>query len=100
MGRGPLPSSRPCRVKTTRRSAIWHSEQVKLWCSKPRTASRTTFIKINSAPHAEQWIGRTPINNRLSSAYSLVKHKPWSMGHAVLRYGSLPATNGTSRRTQ
>ena len=51
-----VSSSRPCLVKTTRRSVIWHSEQIKLWCSKPGTASRTTFIKINSRPHASQRI--------------------------------------------
>jgi hypothetical protein len=31
-------SSRPCLMKTTRRTVLWHPEQLKVWCSKPRTA--------------------------------------------------------------
>src|SRR3954452_23611909 len=56
-------SSRPCLVKTTRRAAIWHPEQIKVWCSKPQRArvfSGTTFVRISSASHAVQRIARTP----------------------------------------
>lgn len=55
--------SRPCLVKTTRRAAIWHPEQIKVWCSKPQRArvfSGTTFVRISSASHAVQRIARTP----------------------------------------
>jgi hypothetical protein len=68
MGIGGVSSSRPYRVKTSRRSVTWHSEQMKVWCSKPRTAivlSGTTCVRINSAPHAVQRIVRT----QLSSAH-------------------------------
>ena len=57
---GTLASSRPCFVKTTRRPATWHFEQLKVWCSTPGTI-RTTFVRINSAPHAVQRIALTPI---------------------------------------
>jgi hypothetical protein len=51
-------------MKTTRRTVLWHPEQLKVWCSKPRTAtvfSGTTFVRINSASHAVQCILRTPL---------------------------------------
>ena len=57
-------SSRPCLVKTTRRTVLWHPEQLKVWCSKPRTVtvfSGTTFVRISSASHAVQCIPRTPL---------------------------------------
>ena len=57
-------SSRPCLVKTTRRTVIWHPEQIKVWCSNPRIASvfsGTTFVRISSASHAAQRIARTPL---------------------------------------
>ena len=57
-------SSRPCLVKTIRRTLIWHPEQIKVWCSKPRIAavfSGTTFARISSASHAVQCIARTPL---------------------------------------
>ena len=60
-------SSRPFLVKATRRAVMWHPEQIKVWCSKPRIAtvcSGTTFIKIISAPHAVQCIARTPLVER------------------------------------
>jgi hypothetical protein len=60
-------ASRPYLVKTTRSSVAWHSEQRKVWCSKPGTESGTTFIRINSAPHAVQRIAPTPISAHLSS---------------------------------
>ena len=46
-------------IKTTRRTVLWHPEQIKVWCSKPRTAtvfSWTTFARISSTPHAVQRI--------------------------------------------
>src|SRR6202011_5882187 len=52
---------------TTRRSVLWHPEQLKVWCSKPRTAtvfSGTTFVRISSASHAVQYITRTPLAER------------------------------------
>jgi hypothetical protein len=64
-------SSRPCLVKTIRRTLIWHPEQIKVWCSKPRIAavfSGTTFMRISSASHAVQCIARTP----LPSAHPIV----------------------------
>ena len=62
-GGGLGSSSRPCLVKTIRRTLIWHPEQIKVWCSKPRTAtvfSGTTFVRISSASHAVQCTARTP----------------------------------------
>jgi len=62
LGRISASSSRPCRMKSTRCSVTWHAEQMKLWCSKPRTAivlSGTTFVRIKSAPHAVQRIATT-----------------------------------------
>jgi hypothetical protein len=44
-------SSRPFLVKATRRAVMWHPEQIKVRCSKPRIAtvcSGTTFINIIS----------------------------------------------------
>jgi hypothetical protein len=61
-GSGTLSSSRPCLVKTTRRSVTWHAEQMNVWCSQPRkhaVSSGTTLVRINSAPHAVQRNGRT-----------------------------------------
>jgi hypothetical protein len=63
-GGGLGSSSRPCLVKTIRRTLIWHPEQIKVWCSKPRIAavfSGTTFVRISSASHAVQCITRTPL---------------------------------------
>ena len=60
-------SSRPFLVKATRRAVMWHPEQIKVCCSKPRIAtvcSGTTFINIISALHAVQCIARTPLVER------------------------------------
>jgi hypothetical protein len=62
MGIGGLSVSRPPLMNTTRCSVTWHAEQMNVWCSIPRTAtvsSGTTFVRINSEPHAVQSIART-----------------------------------------
>jgi hypothetical protein len=70
-GTGTLSSSRPCLMKTTRRSVTWHPEQMNVWCSQPRkcaVSSGTTLVRINSEPHAVKRIGRTLTNTRPFSA--------------------------------
>ncbi len=65
-GIGSVSLSRPCLVKTRRRSTSWHAEHMKVWCSKPGIAmvsSWTTFIKIISTPHAIQCIARTHLQS-------------------------------------
>jgi len=61
--------SRPCLVKTKRRSTSRQDEHMKLWCSKPRIAiacSWTTFIRIISAPHVVQGVGDLLIYQAIS----------------------------------
>src|SRR6202048_2332477 len=80
MGMGGPSASRPSLMNTTRRSVTWHPEQMNVWCSTPRTAtvwSRTTFVRINSAPHAVQSIALTPSRTRTSA-------------HPLLEYRTLP----------
>ena len=88
-GGGLGSSSRPCLVKTIRRTLIWHPEQIKVWCSKPRIAavfSGTTFVRISSASHAVQCITHTP----LPSAHLLVASIEHFQRHPeVTRYGDL-----------
>jgi hypothetical protein len=82
IGKASVSSSRPCLVKTIRRSVTRHSEHMKVWCSKRGTASRTTFIKINSAPHAAQRIActlmGTTVNKRkqLTLRVEMFEQKP------------------------
>jgi hypothetical protein len=62
IGMGGLSVSRPPLMNATRCSVTWHAEQMNVWCSTPRAAtvsSGTTFVRINSAPHAAQRITRT-----------------------------------------
>ena len=80
MGIGGPSASRPSLMKITRRSVTWHPEQMNVWCSTPRTAtvwSGTTFVRINSAPHAVQSIALTPSRTRTSA-------------HPLLEYRTLP----------
>jgi hypothetical protein len=80
MGMGGPSASRPSLMNTTRRSVTWHPEQMNVWCSTPRTAtvwSGTTFVRINSAPHAVQSIALTPSRTRTSA-------------HPLLEYRTLP----------
>jgi hypothetical protein len=66
IGIGSVSLSRPCLVNIRRRSTSWHAEHMKEWCSKPGTgmvSSRTTLIKIISAPHAIQRIACTHLQN-------------------------------------
>jgi hypothetical protein len=56
-GKGSASLSRPCLMKTRSHLSSWHSEQVKVWRSKPRSPTWATFIKI-SASHALQRIAR------------------------------------------
>src|SRR6516164_1261169 len=73
MGVGSAPPSRPCFVNTNRRSMSWHSEHVKVWCSKPEipmVSSWATLTRIIPPPHAIQRIARTPTNlTRTTSAH-------------------------------
>ena len=62
IGMGGLSVSRPPLMNATRCSVTWHAEQMNVWCSTPRAAtvsSGTTFVRINSPPHAAQRITRT-----------------------------------------
>ena len=73
-GMGSLSPSRSCLVNTKRRSTSWHSEHMKVWCSKPGTAivsSWTTFVRIISAPHAIQRIAAL----RLELPYRALIHQ-------------------------
>src|SRR3984893_10193362 len=83
VGIGGPSASRPSLMNTTRRSVTWHPEQMNVWCSTPRTAtvwSATTFVRMNSAPHAVPSIALTPSRTRTSA------HLLLDLAHATLRY--------------